>query len=173
MPLKKAQPSPLSSPAGSKSLTGLMDPSELVKSRDVSSCASETAGRSEPRSISTRIDLGGGLRDVMVHKEVPSPTARIDIERMDMGSLVKKSEENAVSRREKLLSAQEKHPRGMTGRGELTLTGESYFTSSGNIVSSQKFWCFLFRAFDLDLQHILYFCNSHTSCVIFKSENRV
>jgi hypothetical protein len=111
-----------------------MDSSKLMESKDVSSGASETAGRSEARGITTRIDLGGRQRDSVMHKEIPSPTARIDIDRMDMGSLVKRSEESAVSRKERLLSAQEKHPRSMTGRGELTLTGESYFTLSGIIV---------------------------------------
>ncbi|XP_063237457.1 uncharacterized protein LOC134539391 isoform X2 [Bacillus rossius redtenbacheri] len=48
-------------------------------------------------------------------KEIPSPTARIDIDKMTVV--------DAGARRDKLQSAQEKHPRGMTGRGELTLTG--------------------------------------------------
>lgn len=111
-----------------------MDPSKLVEFKDVSSGTSEITGGSEPGGIATKIDLGGRQRDPVVHKEIPSPTARIDIDRMDMGSLVKKSEESAVSRKERLLSAQEKHPRSMTGRGELTLTGESYFTLSRIIV---------------------------------------
>jgi hypothetical protein len=85
------------------------------------------------KSSSTRIDLGGGHRDPVAQKDIPSPTARIDIDSMDMGSLVKRSEESAVSRKERLSSAQEKHPRSMTGR-ELTLTGEILFTGSGNIV---------------------------------------
>ncbi|KAJ9592065.1 hypothetical protein L9F63_001404, partial [Diploptera punctata] len=93
---KKLEASPLSSPAGSKSPTG---------SLKMNSAASDSDA---PRPIATRVELGG---------------ARIDIDKMDMGSLVKKSEEQAISRKERLLSAQEKHPRGMTGRGELTLTG--------------------------------------------------
>ncbi|XP_069688817.1 centrosomal protein of 164 kDa isoform X2 [Periplaneta americana] len=114
---KKPQSSPLSSPAGSKSPTGMMDPSKGLKPKE---SVSEAAGR----GITTRIELGGGsTRDTAVHKEIPSPTARIDIDRMDVGSLVKRNEESALSRKERLLSAQEKHPRGMTGRGELTLTG--------------------------------------------------
>ena len=118
---KKLQASPLSSPAGSKSPTSGME-SKSAKHRETSSGASDT---DPPRPVSTRIELGGsGHRDSMIPKEVLSPTsARIDIDKMDMGSLVKKSEESAISRKERLLSAQEKHPRGMTGRGELTLTG--------------------------------------------------
>lgn len=114
---KKLQPSPLSSPAGSKSPTGMIDPVIGLKSKEVTT---------EPvsRGITTRIELSGGNpRDTVMHKEIPSPTARIDIDRMDVSSLVKRNEENALSRKERLLSAQEKHPRGMTGRGELTLTG--------------------------------------------------
>lgn len=106
----------------------------MIKSRDVSSAPVEVAGRSEPGGSSTRIDLCGGHIDAVVKKDIPSPTARIDIDRMDMGSLVKRSEESAVSRKERLLSAQEKHPRSMTGRGELTLTGEIHFTGSGTVV---------------------------------------
>ncbi|XP_033606147.1 centrosomal protein of 164 kDa isoform X3 [Cryptotermes secundus] len=115
---KELQLTPQSSPAGSKNPPGLMNPS-----RDVSSAPSEVAGRSEPGGISTRIDLCGGHRDAVIKKDIPSPTARIDIDSMDMGSLVKRSEESAVSRKERLLSAQERHPRSMAGRGELTLTG--------------------------------------------------
>jgi hypothetical protein len=100
-----------------------MDPSEVIK------------------SISTRIDLGGGHRDPVAQKDIPSPTAKIDIDSMDMGSLVKRSEESAVSRKERLLSAQEKHPRSMTGRGELTLTGEIHFTGSGNILIRIRVLC--------------------------------
>lgn len=111
-----------------------MNPSELIKSRDVSSAPSEVAGRSKPGGINTMIDLCGGHRDAVIKKDIPSPTARIDIDNMDMGSLVKRSEESAVSRKERLLSAQEKHPRSMTGRGELTLTGEIHFTGSGTVV---------------------------------------
>ena len=102
---KKLQTSPLNSPGGSKS------PPSSMKQND---------------AVSTKIDLGAGShRESLIHKDILSPTsARIDIDKMDMGSLVKKSEETAVTRKERLLSAQEKHPRGMTGRGELTLTGE-------------------------------------------------
>lgn len=131
---RKLQPSPLSSPVGSKIPTWLMDSSKHIEPKDVNSGVSETAGRSESRGISTRIDLGGRHGDTVVHKEIPSPTARIDIDKMDMGSLVKRSEESTVSKKERLLSAQEKHPRSMTGRGELTLTGESCFTSFRIIV---------------------------------------
>ncbi|PSN39054.1 hypothetical protein C0J52_10104 [Blattella germanica] len=107
---KKLQPSPLSSPAGSKSPTGVMDPSKLIMhQRDTSS---ETGSRSEPKGINTRIELGSaGPRDPFLHKDIPSPSARIDIDRMDIGGLVKRNEESATSRKERLLSAQEKHPR--------------------------------------------------------------
>lgn len=129
---KKLQSSPLTSPVGNKTSMGQTDATVLIKSKDVSSAASEATGRSDSRGISTRIDLGGGHRNAKMHIEIPSPTARIDIDSMDMGSLVKRSEESAVSRKERLLSAQEKHPRSMAGRGELTLTGETYFNLRGN-----------------------------------------
>jgi hypothetical protein len=129
-----------------------MDPTELIKSKDVSNAASENAGRSDFRGISTRIDLGGGHRNAKMHKEIPSPTARIDIDSMDMGSLMERSEENTGIRKERLLSAQEKHPRSMTGRGELTLTGETYFNSRGDIISSVQFFS------DLQTLRLLHWC---------------
>jgi hypothetical protein len=118
---KKLQPSTQNSPADSKTPTGLTDSSEIIK------------------SVSTRIDLGGGNRDAVAQKDIPSPTARIDIDSMDMGSLVKRSEESALSRKERLLSAQEKHPRSMTGRGELTLSGE--------MQSIEAFFCMKLSSF--------------------------
>nr|CAD7198739.1 unnamed protein product [Timema douglasi] len=81
-------------------------------------------GKNPPSGFGPRVDLGGGglsRSEPVVKKEIPSPTARIDIDKMDMTSLVR--QDSSSSRREKLLSSQEKHPRGMTGKGELTLTG--------------------------------------------------
>jgi len=148
---KKLQSSPLTSPAGSKTSIGQTDATVMIKSKDVRSAAQETAGRSDSRDISTRIDLGGGHRNAKMHKEIPSPTARIDIDSMDMGSLVKRSEESAVSRKERLLSAQEKHPRSMTGRGELTLTGKTYFNSHGNSSVTCKLLGFCSGTFEVSV----------------------
>lgn len=148
---QKLQSSPLTSPAGSKASMGQSDATLLIKSKDISSAAPETAGRSDSRGISTRIELGGGHRNAKMQKEIPSPTARIDIDSMDMGSLVKRSEESAISRKERLLSAQEKHPRSMTGRGELTLTGETYFNSHGNFSVTCKHLGFCSGAFDVSV----------------------
>ena len=56
----------------------------MIKSKDVSSVAPETAGSSDSKGISTRIDLGGGHRNAKMRNEIPSPIARIDIDSMDM-----------------------------------------------------------------------------------------
>ena len=64
---------------------------------------------------------------------------------------MKRSEKSAISRKERFLSAQEKHPRSMTGRGELTLTGETYFNSHGNSSVTCKLLGFCSGAFEVSV----------------------
>nr|CAD7409512.1 unnamed protein product [Timema poppensis] len=136
VPLKK---SPLMEPAMSPLTTGILKKQSTITSpttnipMEESSLRSNSTrtgairkefGKNPPSGFGPRVDLGGGglsRSEPVVKKEIPSPTARIDIDKMDMTSLVR--QDSSSSRREKLLSSQEKHPRGMTGKGELTLTG--------------------------------------------------
>ncbi|CAG2065853.1 unnamed protein product, partial [Timema podura] len=136
VPLKK---SPLMEPALSPLTTGTLKKQSTITSPTTNIPMEDHSLRSNsirtgairkefvktpPSGFGPRVDLGGGglsRSEPIVKKEIPSPTARIDIDKMDMTSLVR--QDSYSSRREKLLSSQEKHPRGMTGKGELTLTG--------------------------------------------------
>ncbi|XP_068085718.1 centrosomal protein of 164 kDa [Anabrus simplex] len=75
--------------------------------------------RSTPASP-TRIELSDD-RGGADSWNIPSPASmRIDIDKMDFGSV---SSRQDSAKKERLLSAQEKHPRSMHGRNELTLSG--------------------------------------------------
>nr|CAD7411663.1 unnamed protein product [Timema cristinae] len=149
VPLKK---SPLMEPVMSPLTTGILKKQSTITSpttnipMEESSLRSNSTrtgairkefGKNPPSGFGPRVDLGGGglsRSEPMVKKEIPSPTARIDIDKMDMTSLVR--QDSSSSRREKLLSSQEKHPRSMTGKGELTLTG--WYIAAWGIESAGK-----------------------------------